>query len=239
MTLHLQDAWAATTASPVFGVALTLAAYQLGRRLWQRTGNQPWVNPVLVAVTLIGAALWLLDVDYDTYLRGGSLIALLLGPATVALAWPMHQELPLVRRAAVPVLVGVAVGSGVAVASAVVVTELFGGSEELALSQAPKTATTPVAIALAESVGGIPALTAVLTILTGIVGAVAGPRLLSLARVRDLRVRGLAVGVSSHGIGTAQMLHESRTEGAFSGLAMALTALATSVWVPVLVPLLT
>lgn len=239
MTLHLQDAWAATTASPVFGVALTLAAYQLGRWLWQRTGNQPWVNPVLVAVTLIGAALWLLDVDYDTYLRGGSLIALLLGPATVALAWPMHQELPLVRRAAVPVLVGVAVGSGVAVASAVVVTELFGGSEELALSQAPKTATTPVAIALAESVGGIPALTAVLTILTGIVGAVAGPRLLSLARVRDLRVRGLAVGVSSHGIGTAQMLHESRTEGAFSGLAMALTALATSVWVPVLVPLLT
>lgn len=239
MTLHLQDAWAATTASPVFGVALTLAAYQLGRWLWQRTGNQPWVNPVLVAVTLIGAALWLLDVDYDTYLRGGSLIALLLGPATVALAWPMHQELPLVRRAAVPVLVGVAVGSGVAVASAVVVTELFGGSEELALSQAPKTATTPVAIALAESVGGIPALTAVLTILTGIVGAVAGPRLLSLVRVRDLRVRGLAVGVSSHGIGTAQMLHESRTEGAFSGLAMALTALATSVWVPVLVPLLT
>jgi putative effector of murein hydrolase len=96
-----------------------------------------------------------------------------------------------------------------------------------------------VAIALSSTIGGVPALTAVLTILAGITGAVAGPRLLSLVGVRDPRARGLAVGVASHGIGTSQMLHESRTEGAFSGLAMALSALATSVWVPLLVPLLT
>jgi len=131
------------------------------------------------------------------------------------------------------------VGSGAAIVVAILATRLLGGSEELALSMAPKSTTTPVALALSESIGGIPSLTAVLTILTGIVGAVIGPRVLTLLRVRDHTVRGLAVGASSHGIGTAQMLQESRTEGAFSGLAMALTALATSIWLPVLVPLLT
>jgi predicted murein hydrolase (TIGR00659 family) len=178
-------------------------------------------------------------VDYDDYMRGGSVIALLLGPATVALAWPLHLEMGLVRRAVVPILGAVAVGSGVAIVVAVVTTELLGGADDLALSMAPKSTTTPVAIALADSIGGIPALTAVLTVLTGVVGAVLGPRLLSLLRIHDRTVRGLAVGTSSHGIGTAQMIQESRTEGAFSGLAMALTALATSVWLPVLVPLLT
>lgn len=239
MSLDLAGAWDATVRSPVFGVALTLAAYQVGRWAWHRSGSRPWVNPVLVAVVLIGGLLALLDIEYDEYMRGGSLVALLLGPATVALAWPMHKELTLVRRAAVPVLVGVTVGAGVAVVAAVVTTTLAGGNEEIALSLAPKSATTPVSIALSETIGGLPPLTAVLTIVTGIVGAVLGPPLLTAMRVRDPRVRGLAVGVSSHGVGTAQMLHEGRTAGAFSGLAMALTALATSVWVPVLVPLLT
>jgi predicted murein hydrolase (TIGR00659 family) len=238
VSLHLDAAWSAVSSSPVFGVALTLGAYQLARLLWLRTGNHPGVNPVLIAIVLVGAALWVLGVDYDTYMEGGSIVALFLGPATVALAWPLHLEMALVRRAALPILLGVTAGSGVAIVVAVLVTRLLGGSEELALAMAPKSTTTPVAIALAETIGGIPALTAVLTILTGILGAVIGPRVLTWMRVRDKVVRGLAVGVSSHGIGTAQMIQESRTEGAFSGLAMALTALATSIWLPLLVPLL-
>ncbi len=234
-----EAAWHSLTASPALGVALTLAAYLVGRWAWERSGRHPLVNPVLVAVLVVGVVLRVTDVDYATYLRGGSLVSLLLGPATVALAWPLHRELPLVRRAALPVLAGVAVGSGVAVATAVLVTRWLGGTEELVLSMAPKSATTPVSIALAQQIGGVPALTAVLTILTGIIGATLGPHLLTLLGVRDDRVRGLAVGVSSHGIGTAQLLHESRTGGAFAGLAMALTALGTSVWVPLLVPHLT
>lgn len=238
MSLHLDAAWSAVSTSPLFGVVLTLGAYQLARRLWLRTGNHPGVNPVLIAIVLVGAALWVMGVDYDTYMEGGSIVALFLGPATVALAWPLHLEMALVRRAVVPILVGVTAGSGVAIVVAVLATRLLGGSEELALAMAPKSTTTPVAIALSQTIGGIPALTAVLTILTGILGAVVGPRVLSWLRVRDKVVRGLAVGVASHGIGTAQMIQESRSEGAFSGLAMALTALATSIWLPVLVPLL-
>ena len=238
MTLHLEDAWLATRSSPVFGVALTLGAYQLGRVLWRRAGRNPMVNPVLIAVLTIAVVMQLCDIDYDTYLRGGAVIALLLGPATVALAVPMHRELAVLRQAAVPVVGGVLVGSGVAVLVAVLVTRWLGGDIELARSMAPKSTTTPVSIALSQTVGGLPALTAVLTILAGILGAVVGPGLLTALRVRDPRVRGLAVGVASHGIGTSQMLHEGRTQGAFAGLAMALTALATSVWVPLLVPLL-
>lgn len=238
MSLQPEQAWAAVSASPVLGVALTLGAYQLARLLWRRTGKHPAANPVLVAIALVAVVLWVTRIDYDTYLEGGSVIALLLGPATVALAWPLHLEMALVRRAVLPVLLGITAGAGVAVAVAVLVTRAFGGSEELALSMAPKSATTPVAIALAGTIDGIPSLTAVLTILTGILGAMAGPRVLTWLRVREPVVRGLAVGVSAHGIGTAQMIQESRTEGAFSGLAMALGALATSIWVPLLVPLL-
>jgi predicted murein hydrolase (TIGR00659 family) len=239
VTLHLHEAWTAVATSPVLGVALTLAGYQVGRWLWRRTGNHPYVNPVLIAIVVVALVLWVGGIDYDTYMEGGAVIALFLGPATVALAWPLHQEMALVRQAVVPILLGITMGSGAAIVVAILSTRLLGGSEELALTMAPKSTTTPVALALSESIGGIPSLTAVLTILTGIVGAVIGPRVLTVLRVRDRTVRGLAVGASSHGIGTAQMLQESRTEGAFSGLAMALTALATSIWLPVLVPLLT
>lgn len=238
MTFDPQGAWDAVAGSPVLGVALTLAAYQLGRTAYLRSGGNPLVNPVLLAILLVGGALWVTGIDYEQYLEGGRLVALLLGPATVALAWPLHQELPLVRRAALPILAGVVVGSGVAAALAISLTRALGGAESLALSMAPKSATTPVAMALAEANGGVATLAAVLTILTGILGAVAGPWVLTRLRVHDPRVRGLAVGVASHGIGTAQMLHESRTAGAFAGLAMGLTALATSLWVPLLVPLL-
>lgn len=239
MTVDPGAAWDAFTGSPLFGVVLTLAAYEVGRTAWRRARLHPLVNPVLVAVLLVGAVLWLTGVDYSTYMKGGALISLLLGPATVALAWPLHQELPLVRRAAVPVLGAVVVGSGVAVASGLVVVQALGGAESLALSMAPKSTTTAVSLALAEQNGGVPALTAVLTILAGILGAIAGPWLLDRLRVHDVRVRGLAVGLASHGIGTAQMLHDGRTAGAFAGLSMGLTALATSLWMPVLAPLLT
>ncbi len=239
VSLDAGAAWSAVVGSPLLGLTLTLAAYVVAQRAWQRSGGHPLLNPVLVAVALIGTVLWLAGIDYAAYRKGGDLIGFLLGPATVALAWPLHQELALVRRAAVPVLGSVVVGSGVAVAAAVLVTTGLGGDRELALSMAPKSTTAPVSIALSQTIGGIPALTAVLTIIAGILGGVAGPRLLSWMRVRDPRVRGLAVGTASHGIGTARMLVEDRTAGAFSGLAMALTALATSVWIPVLLPLLT
>ena len=229
---HPHETWHWLTTSPLFGLTLTLLAYAAGRWVQRRTGH-PVFQPVLVAIVLVGAVIVLADVPYRDYLTGGSFVGFWLGPATVALALPLHQEWHLVRRAALPILTGVLVGAVVSIGSAVLVTGLAGGSRELQLTMAPKAATTPVSIAVSAQVGGLPALTAVVTIIAGITGAMAGPWVLDRLGVRDLRARGIALGAVSHGVGTSRALLESRTEGAFSALAMALTALATSVLVPV------
>ena len=152
----------------------------------------------------------------------------------MALAVPLHRQLARVRAVALPLMVALLAGSVTAVVSAVLLTRGLGGSDALVGSMAPKAATTPVALALTESVGGLPALAAVLAVVTGIVGAMAGPSLLTVLRVEDERVRGLALGVSSHGIGTARALQESAVVGAFSGLGMALNALTTAAVLPLL-----
>lgn len=238
MTFQPQEAWAWLVGSPLFGVTLTLVAYKVARLLWERTGRHPSLNPVLGAIVLTGGTLLVLGVDYDEYMVGGSYIAFLLGPATVALALPLYYERRLVRQAAMPILLGLVVGSAVSIVVAYTLTRGLGGDEALGLSMAPKSATTPVSIALSEAFDGIPALTAVFTILAGVLGAVAGPAVLSLLRFRDLRVRGLAIGSASHGIGTSRALEDHPTEGAFAGLAMGLNALATALLLPLLLSLL-
>jgi predicted murein hydrolase (TIGR00659 family) len=229
-----EEAWTWLVGSPVFGVTLTLVSYKVARVVWERTGRHPSLNPVLVAIVLTGGTLLLLGVDYDDYMVGGSYIAFLLGPATVALALPLYYERRLVRKAALPILLALVVGSAVSIVAAYTVTLALGGDEPLALSMAPKSATTPVSIALSDAFGGIPAMTAVFTILAGVLGAVTGPAVLSLLRFRDLRVRGLAIGAASHGIGTSRALEDHPTEGAFAGLAMGLNALATAILLPLL-----
>lgn len=218
--------------TPLTAVVVTLAGYRLGQWLRDRTGGHPLAQPVLVAVLVTGGLLLAADVDYATYLEGGDLIGFWLGPATVALALPLYRQVSRLRGVLVPLLVAIPVGAVVSAASGYWLVGALGGGESIALSMAPKAATTPVSIALAGTVGGIPALTAVVTVVAGIFGAVVGPAVLDLVRVRDRRARGLALGAVSHGIGTSRALAEDETEGAFAGLSMGLTALATSLLLP-------
>ena len=220
--------------SPLFFVLLTLAAYRIGRELKDRTGGHAVAQPVLVAIVLIGVVLTWTDVDYDVYADGTLLIAFWLGPATVALAVPLHRNAHRLKGFLVPMLVAIPLGALVSIVTAVVAVQILVATT-LARTMAPKAATTPVSLALSGENGGIPALTAVLTIFIGIVGAVAGPAVLTLLRVRDGRARGLAMGAVSHGVGTSRSLHDDETEGAFAGLSMGLTALATSVLLPVVI----
>ncbi|MDP3891626.1 LrgB family protein [Nocardioides sp.] len=224
--------------SPLVGVVLTLVAYRIGREVQQRTHGHALAQPVLVAIVLIGGAMWLIGIDYEGYLAGGAVIAFLLGPATVALAVPLHRQSRHLRALALPMLVAIPVGAVVSITSAVLLVRWLGGTEELALTLAPKAATTPVALALSDTVGGLPPLTAVLAILIGILGAVAGPAVLDLLRIRDRSARGIALGAVSHGIGTSRALQEDRTEGAFAGLSMGLTALTISLLLPVVLLLI-
>lgn len=239
MSGTLEETWDWLVHSPLFYVLVTLVAYRLGRELKERTGGHALAQPVLVAVAVVGVLITLLDVDYDEYRAGTELIAFWLGPATVALAVPLHRQAHRLRGFVVPMLVAIVIGSLVSVTTVVLLVQALGGDDVLVRTVAPQSTTTPVAIALSSTVGGLPPLSAVLAVVAGILGAVAGPAVLDLLRVRDRRARGLALGAVSHGIGTSRALVEDETEGAFAGLSMGLTALATSVLLPVLLALLT
>ncbi|MFC6154066.1 LrgB family protein [Nocardioides yefusunii] len=219
--------------SPLSLLLLTLAGYRLGLWLKHVTGAHPLAQPVIPAVALTGAGITLLDVDYAAYADAATLVSFWLGPATVALALPLYRQWSRVRAVLAPMLVALPIGAVVSIATAYGLVHLLGGSEELAATMAPKAATTPVSIALSETIGGVPALTAVVTVTAGILGAVLAPTLMTWARITDRRARGLAMGASSHGVGTSRSLSDDETEGAFSGLAMGLTALLTSVLIPV------
>jgi predicted murein hydrolase (TIGR00659 family) len=235
----LQDIWVYLAASPLLALTLTLVAYQAGVWLHRKSGGNPLVNPVLIAVGSIVSLLAITDTDYGTYFEGAQFVHFLLGPATVALAIPLYRQVQQVRNSLLAICVAVVCGSMTAALSAVGIGWLLGASEQTVLSLAPKSATTPVAMGISEQLGGLPSLTAAAVILTGIIGAICGSELLKLFRVTDSRATGLAMGVASHGIGTARALQINEVAGAFSGLAMGLNALATAILIPVIFRLLT
>ncbi len=221
------------THSPLFGITLTLGVYALAELAWRRYRRHPLLTPVFVAIVVIAGLLLALDIPYAAYLEGAQYIGFVLGPATVALAVTIYRHLPLITAATVPVLASVLVGSATGIAAGYATVRLLGGDRVLAVSMMAKSVTTPVSMALSEHAGGIPELTAAFTILTGVFGAVAAPTLFTLLGIHDRRVRGLAMGVSSHGIGTARALDEDPTEGAFSALGMALSTIAATILMPI------
>jgi predicted murein hydrolase (TIGR00659 family) len=229
---ELGVALAGFVKSPVFGVVVTLAGYEFGCAVQRRCGGSPLANPVLIAIVVIVAGLMSLGIPYETFMNGGGLLRFLLGPATVALALPIHINAARIRGAAPGILAGVAAGAAVACASAVGIVWLFGGNPELLRSIAPKSVTTPIAIGISEQLGGHTSLTAVFVVTSGIIGAMLSGRLYDWIGVRDWDVRGLATGVAAHGIGTAQMLAVNETAGAFAGLAIGVTGLLTAVVLP-------
>jgi putative effector of murein hydrolase len=221
-------------SSPLGLVGITLAGYELGRRLQARLGGHALAQPVVVAIVVVALALRVLGVDYADYASAATLVSVWLGPATVALAVPLHRQAHRLTGFVAPMLAALVLGAVVSIGSAVLLARATGADEVLQRTLATKSSTTPVAIAVAERLGGIPPLAAVFAIVVGVLGAIAGPAVLDLVRVRDRRARGLAVGGVSHGIGASRMLREDETEGAFAGLSMGLTALAISALVPVL-----
>jgi predicted murein hydrolase (TIGR00659 family) len=230
----LTEVWVYLSASPLLFLTLTLAAFQAGSWVYERSGHKPFLNPVMTAVILLVAILTLTGTPYPTYFEGAQFVHFLLGPATVALAIPLYRQFDRVRRSALALVVSLISGSLTAIGTAIGLGWLLGASRETLLSLAPKSVTAPVAMGITEQLGGLPSLTAVLVILTGILGAVIGPMVLNLLRIRDWRARGLALGTASHGIGTARALQVNELAGAFSGLAMGINALATAILLPVL-----
>ncbi len=238
MTQEFHRIWVYLAQTPLLGLTVTLVAYQCGVWIYRRLGLNPLANPVLWAVLALVGLLWLTGTDYRTYFEGAQFVHFLLGPATVALAVPLYENFRQVRRTAVPLVVALIAGSATASASAIGIGWILGATRETLLSLAPKSVTTPIAMGIAEKTGGLPSLTAVLVILTGILGAVLATWTLNLLRIRDWRVRGFAIGVAAHGIGTARAFQVNEVAGAFASLAMGLNGLATAVLLPLLITLL-
>lgn len=232
MIQEITNIWVYLSASPLVGLTTTLLAYQGAFWLYLRSGGYPLANPVLIAVSLLVVFLTVTGTRYETYFAGAQFVHFLLGPATVALAIPLYSQLRRVRAMLAPIMVGVLAGSLTAILSAVFIGRWLGASTATQLSLAPKSVTTPIAMGIAERIGGIPSLTAALVILTGIGGAISAPYVFNAIRVRDPAVRGFAIGIASHGIGTARAFQMSEQSGAFAALAMGLNGALTAVLLP-------
>lgn len=224
--------WVYLSASPLLGLTITLVAYSLAYRLYLRSGSNPLLNPVVTSVTALILFLLATDTSYDDYFDGAQFVHFLLGPATVALAIPLYQQFNKLKQVWLPVTVALVTGVVVGAFSSVTIARLLGASLETQLSLAPKSVTAPVGMAISEQIGGLPSLTAALVVVTGIIGAVIGSKLFDLMGIRDDSVKGIAMGMTSHGIGTARAFQVSAQMGAFSGLAMALSAFLYSVFLP-------
>jgi len=233
---RFSEIWVYLAASPLLGLTLTLLAYQAAVLINKRCNDNALANPVLLAVAALVLLLWATGTPYRTYFDGAQFVHFLLGPATVALAIPLHAQLGRLKRMAGPLLVALLAGSLSASFSAVLIGHLLSASETTLLSMAPKSVTTPIAMGIAERIGGLPSLTAVLVILTGILGAVGAQGLYALFRINDPAVRGFALGTASHGIGTARAFQIGEEAGAFSALAMGLNGLLSAALLPWLMP---
>ncbi|MFC5462996.1 LrgB family protein [Massilia niabensis] len=230
--------WVYLSASPLAGLTLTLCAYVVAQAIYARCRYSPLANPVAIAIAFVSLALLASGMSYERYFAGAQFVHFLLGPATVALAVPLARQLPRMRRSILPLLCALVSGCVTAIASAVAIVILLGGSPQLAHTVGPKSATTPIAMAVSERLAGVPALTAVLVIGTGIFGAVTARFLFNALRIESPAARGFALGVAAHGIGTARAFQVSLEMGAFAGLGMGLNGVLTAVLAPWLVPAL-
>ena len=230
--------WVYLAATPLAGLTLTLAAYSVGWSLYARAGFHPAANPVPIAVGLIVTVLAVTGTPYPTYFEGAKFVHFLLGPAVVGLAVPLAREWPTVRRLAVPIAGALAVGSLVAVTSTLSIAWLLGAAPATLLSLAPKSVTAPIAMGIAERIGGIPALAAAFAVITGVLGAMMGRSIFDLLRIGDWKARGFALGLAAHGIGTARAFQVNAEAGTFAGLAFGLHGVVAAFVFPAVYALL-
>jgi predicted murein hydrolase (TIGR00659 family) len=235
MNETISDIWVYLARTPLLWLAATLLVYQGAQWLAARAGGNAWLNPVLLSVVALVGILFFTGTPYQVYFDGAQFVHFLLGPATVALAIPLYRYSRKLRSMLLPLLLALLSGAASSVLSVIWIGQLLGLSTTPLRSLLPKSVTTPIAMGISEQVGGLPSLTAVLVICTGIVGAVIGSDLLNLLRIRDQSVCGFAMGLSAHGIGTARAFQLSAEAGAFSGLAMGLNGATSAVLIPLLV----
>lgn len=230
--------WNTLAHTPLLAIVLTLCAYLCAMKIAEKLHFSPLANPVVIAVAMIIVVLSSTGISYADYFAAAQPIHLMLGPVTVALAIPLARQLPRLRKIAFPLGVGLLLGSVTAILSAVLIIIWMQGSYQLALSIGPKSATTPIAMGIAEKIGGIPSVAAAIVIVTGAIGALVARYLFNWMRISSPEIRGFALGLAAHGIGTARAFQVSKEIGTFAGLGMGLNGILTAFLAPALVPVI-
>lgn len=226
--------WVYLATTPLFGLTATLVTYVLAVAVYERTGRAPWANPVLWSVVALGTVLVVSGTSYPTYFAGAQFVHVLLGPAVVALAWPLWLRRQEVRRRGTALVVAGLAGGLAAGGVAVLLAWGLGLPTEVLRSLASKSVTAPVAMGIAERIGGVPALAAVFSVLTGLVGALSGEYVFNRLGIASWTARGFALGTASHGIGAARAIQVNADAGAYAGLALGLQVLLASLLTPLL-----
>jgi putative effector of murein hydrolase len=234
MTNAIQHLWTPLATTPLLWLAVTLAAFILGRLAQRACKGSAFASPVLIAIVLVATVVLATGTSYKAYFAGAQFINFLLGPATIALAIPLAKNFTLVHRNLRSIGLALLAGSVTSIVSGVGIVWLLGGSRTVALSMAPKAVTTPIAVAVSQEIGGAPALTATLAILGGIVAAVIGQQMLRRLRITDWRMHGFAAGVSGSGVAAAQVATRNELGAAFAALGIGLNGLLTALVLPIL-----
>jgi predicted murein hydrolase (TIGR00659 family) len=226
--------WVYLSTTPLFGLTATLLTYVLATAVYDRLDRAPWANPVLWSVLCIGGVLLATATPYPTYFAGAQFVHVLLGPAVVALGWPLWQRRSEVKKRWLAITCAALIGGFAAGGSAVAMAWALDMPTEVVRSLASKSVTAPVAMGIAERVGGVPALAAVFAVLTGLVGAMSGKYVFDLLGIKSWATRGFALGTAAHGIGAARALQVHIDAGAYAGIALGLQVLLSSILIPLL-----
>ena len=236
MSVEWQSALQSVIHHPLFGIGITLGAYQLVLAGYEKT-RWIFLQPVLASMLLVIGVLVSCGLTYDEYRKSTDILTILLGPATVALAVPLFLNLRRIRELFWPIFTTLVIGGVFATGLVVLLAWWFGAEHMVLMTLAPKSVTSPIAMLVAEQIGGVAALAAVFVLITGVIGAIFGPPLLNLLKVHSPEARGMALGMTAHAVGTSVALHEGEEAGAFAALAMSLMGVGTAVFLPLAVTL--
>lgn len=220
-------------SSPLFGIIISLLTFQMGSMLYKKTGLV-YLNPLVFSMLMIIAFLVSFHISFDDYNKGGQFISYFLGPATVILAVPLYKKVNLLKENILPIIGGITIGSATGIVSIIAMCRLFGLDELVSISMIPKSITTPIGIELSNQLGGLPAITVAGIVFTGISGVLIGPMICKLFKIDNKVAVGIAIGTSSHALGTTKAVELGETEGAMSGLAIGIAGLITVLLAPLL-----
>ena len=224
--------WIYLQAEPLFWLTLTIGSYLIADFIYRKSNLFPLLNPVALSVLLVSLILISFNIQYERYFDGAKFIHFLLGPATVALAIPIYRKWDLIVSNSKAILISLILGSFFAIFITYVLSLQFKLQEDLIFSLLPRSVTAPIAMGISEIIGGIPSLTAIITLITGVVGASLGVFVFDLMKLKKMEARGFSLGLASHGIGTARAMSRDKNAGVFAAVGMGLSGLITSIIVP-------